>query len=70
MGVKHYSPKEAASELNAVGIPSHPKTLRKRCRLPVGHPRRIETNPEFPGRFMIPEPEVLRLLGAGKAANA
>lgn len=68
MGVKHYAPKDIARELNAAGIPSHPKTIRKRCRLPVGHPRRIETNPEFPGRFSIPETELIRLLGVRKAA--
>lgn len=70
MGVKHYAPKDVARELNAAGIPSHPKTLRKRCRLPAGDPRRIVTNPEFPGRFLIPETELLRLIGAGKGATA
>ena len=69
MGDKHHAPKDVARALTAAGIPTHPETIRRRCRVPAHDAHHIETNPAFPGRFHIPERELARLLGA-KAAVA
>lgn len=63
-GVRHYSPKEASAALAEVGITLAARTIQWRCKLPIGHPLRIATNPAFIGRDWIPETEIARLLGA------
>lgn len=70
MGVKHYAPKDVARELNAAGIPTAARAIRRRCRLPATDPLHIATNPAFPGRFHIPEPELARLLGTKREVAA
>ena len=62
---RHYTPKEASSELASFDVFICVKRLRERCNLPAGNPDRIATNPAFPGRHFIPEAELLRLAGFG-----
>lgn len=70
MGVKHLAPKDVARLLTEAGIPTHEKAIRRRCTLRKGTALRIETNPEFPGRFYIPETELKRLLGVRAEVSA
>ena len=68
VGIRYHSPSEVAGLLvEQTGIPTTARTIQRRCRLPVGDPRRIETHPAHPGRDWIPDTELARLLG-GKAA--
>jgi hypothetical protein len=67
-GLRHFSPKELASELAAYGVQLGERAIQSRCNLPEGDPLRIATNPNFPGRHFILERELARLLGATEAA--
>ena len=66
---RHFSPKEVAAELAALGLPGRdPDTIRERCNLPASDPRHIAINPAFLPRYCIPSAELARLLGVEVSA--
>lgn len=56
------SPGEFSAELAEVGLALCEKTIRVRCRLPIGHAQRIAAHPGyFPRRIYINRSELERL---------
>ena len=59
---RHYSPSEFSAALAENGITLSSWSVRERCALPAADPLRVASNQWFPGRYYIPESELIRLV--------